>query len=603
MRIYLAALVLLFLWPMCPEPMRRQFSHMAAYLAGPANLMGGASPPSFAPIIPGAGWSGPTSEPPQVGVSGKFFAERVIARFATVNSLDWTSGTFYVAVKAWMGVDVSDTLPDVEKVEFAAEQGAWTEVTTRQLNPSTGDYEFVAVMNPANYTTDGTVEIRARIYPKTAGFCRVLSGLLVRVGVNGSFSFPGPFWVDPAGNDANPGTEASPVATIGKAVSLLNGAGGVGGGTIYLKTSETHTLAEGAGGWAQYYTTTRYCTVRPAPGLTQANVRINAQGTNGIRTTFFRLFDVRMKTSGDNFQLGADGDNVNVYLENVDLEGPGTGSPTQFGFVFRGNTGGSTTCHWVGGKLHDSVMGFATAEGATQVVQTLARNVEVFNISEDAISSCAVVTQCFIHDVAQFGTSNHPDVFVQRVGNAILENTRAIDTTGAQGIYPFPVTGLTGWAIVNCVVDAGNSWNDAVPIHHVLFYHVTIIGFWRFREWPASEYSGVCFRGIIANSIGSQEPQGSDPGSPCDQAVTTAECEAFGAYRSNQSAVAGGSPCGPSTLGTDWQIGDPLYVNVATNDFHLQAGSPCKGRLVPMIPVDIEGTVRSLTAASCGAYE
>lgn len=547
----------------------------------------------FQQIIPGAGWGGATAEPPQVGTgASKFFNERVISRFATVQRQDWTSGTFYVAVKAWMGLMNSDAPPDVEKVEFAANGGPWTAVTTRQLNPDTGDYEFVAAMSPADFPSDGSYEIRARVYPKHAGFCRVLSGLLVNVGVNGTFAFPGPIWVDLAGNDANPGTQGSPVSTIGQAMSLLNAAGGLGGGTVYLRTGETHTLAN----WNAYYNNARYVTIRPAPSLTKVDVRINAQGTNGIRANAVRFFDVRMKTpgsgTGSGFQLGAAGENVHVFLDNVEVIGDGVASAS-FSSCFLGNSGGSTSCTSVGGSIHDHTFAYSSNQGlSTPIV----RGVEIYNISEDVIRSVEVLTRCHIHTIHDFGTPNHADIFVTQIGNAIVENTRAFEDAppgeGAQGIYPFFNT--TGWAFVNTVIESGNNFNDSVDLHHFLLYNVTLSNFWHFRSRGSqapSTISGICIRGLVCLDVTSEVPQQGPP------ALTQTEIEAQGEYLNNQSAIGGGM-----LLGTDHQQGDPLYVSPSTNDYSPQGGSPLLGRINPTVtPADLEDTVRTNPTA-IGAY-
>jgi hypothetical protein len=132
---------------------------------------------SIAPLSPvpnlavGAGWSGATSEPGEVGIEGdQGYGKKAIARWTVIPHDDFAAD-YLVGVSAWH-------INNIDRVEFSVNNGAWSFVAARRTNTQTlGPLEFVANIPIAAFGGNTTCVVRAIAYPRTAGLPRLLPDL------------------------------------------------------------------------------------------------------------------------------------------------------------------------------------------------------------------------------------------------------------------------------------------------------------------------------------------------------------------------------------------------------------------------------------------
>lgn len=172
--------------------------------------------------------------------SGTYSTLQAIGRWNTVQWQDLTVGQHAIGIVAFHH-------EGIDRVEFVANGGNVTTVSSPSLNPQTGSMEYWTYLQITDDLAD-EIEIRARIYP-TTGLTRTLAGdfetnvvsniVSGNVGIgNGEYSlicYPETSqtssrqvaYVATTGSDSTgDGTEGNPYATIGYAVW-----NGLGGGT------------------------------------------------------------------------------------------------------------------------------------------------------------------------------------------------------------------------------------------------------------------------------------------------------------------------------------------------------------------------------------
>lgn len=217
-------------------------------------------------LEPGNGFLAPTPQPPAIG-SGAGSDAKAIARWDVVPYQTF-EGIFEIGVVAFH-------INGIDRVEFSLDGGPWTAVKEMTLNPRTNVVEYWTALD-ASRSPDGPIEVRAIAYPKK-GVPRVLGGEDVTV-ANGEHSIPlfanaqqsfvpQPVFVSLSGDDAAPGTRAQPVATISRALDLVQD-----GGEVILLDAGTY---EGPANRSQRVMNTRWITVHPAPGLDAEDVTIS----------------------------------------------------------------------------------------------------------------------------------------------------------------------------------------------------------------------------------------------------------------------------------------------------------------------------------------
>ena len=222
----------------------------------------------------GSGFTAPTPQPPAIG-SGAGADAKAIARWDVVPYQTFDD-LFEIGVVAFH-------INGIDRVEFSLDGGPWTAVKEMTLNPRTNVVEYWVALDAAR-SPDGPVEVRAIAYPKK-GVPRVLGGEDVTV-ANGEHSMPlfanaqqsfvpQPVFVSLSGDDAAPGTQGQPVATISRALDVVQD-----GGEVILLDAGTY---EGPANRSQRVMNTRWITVHPAPGLNAEDVTISRPEWSVVR--------------------------------------------------------------------------------------------------------------------------------------------------------------------------------------------------------------------------------------------------------------------------------------------------------------------------------
>lgn len=124
-------------------------------------------------LVPGSGWTGPTSQPGAVGNPGApGYDAKAIARWDVV-PFQTFDGVFEIGVVAFH-------VNGIDRVDFAVDGGSWVSVYEMTLNPRTDVWEYWVNLD-ASLHSDGPVEVRAIAWP-TVGEPRVLAGALYESG-------------------------------------------------------------------------------------------------------------------------------------------------------------------------------------------------------------------------------------------------------------------------------------------------------------------------------------------------------------------------------------------------------------------------------------
>src|SRR5579862_715287 len=135
-----------------------------------AMLLSGNLLAATAVLKPGTGFTGPTTQPAQIG-SGFGSSEKPMARWDMV-PYEAVEDDFNVGVVAFH-------IDGIDRVEFSVDGGKWLAVRESSLNPQTGVVEYFVTLHPADFANDGEIELRAIVYPKS-GVPRVLAGVTQR---------------------------------------------------------------------------------------------------------------------------------------------------------------------------------------------------------------------------------------------------------------------------------------------------------------------------------------------------------------------------------------------------------------------------------------
>lgn len=414
-------------------------------------------------LTPGSGFSGATSQPAQVG-TGAYATEPAIARW---NVVPWqtVAGTLKIGVVAYH-------LNGIDRVEFNADDGSVVTVSSASLNSDSGTTEYWTTLDAANFS-DGVHEIRATVYP-TVGVPVVLQGNIgdaytisnndgicsLVLNTNHGATLPThAVYVSSAGHDdTGDGSSGNPLATIvAAAVKIQDTYGSCDGGIIYCNEA-THEI--GSPQWWQTtpVTTNRWLTIKPWPGASKANVKI--QGAAGEQSglgckllaldgvtqlSAFRFADIRLNATKV----------VAFWANNVAAAGTVRlsdispwGIKANVGF----NMGFATGC-----TVHTMDDGFnawmITRDcSTTHTVAGGYRNVGlVVNCTSDDISAAE-----YVGDPA---LAPHPDVYQFSIS---MRNTIALNLVGTDVPFIRTVTYGGGTsqdaALVNCSFDASSAY-------------------------------------------------------------------------------------------------------------------------------------------------
>ncbi len=528
-------------------------------------------------LPPGSGFPGATTEPGAVGNPAAYgYSAKAIAHWDTV-----PYQTFYDEMNVSV---VAFHTNGIDKVEFAANGGAWVSKTTMTLNPQTGVYEYWVKLRATDFS-DGIVEVRAIAYP-TIGEPRLLESLYLNA--NKNLSLPNNIrYVSPGGNDTTgEGTLSKPYLSIMKGLKELqiaNGNGNADGGSLYL-LSGNHNYGTYS---ASLDTTTvnRWATLRPAPGLSKTNVTLSVTGAvEGLKTKLVRLDDLTIKT-----ELKSDSALEDyLWISNSKLQGVGRDTIVGTnGFV-------SSSSGWTDSFLTDSTV----LQHKNSPPAKIVRNVAISDIGADAFSGARLAVNSSVDGIDASGTAFSPHVINFDLSGGTVENRIYYGITALNAtVLGLHVDGagtgiLNNVAFVNFLLDylpgdtiEFSEWKEVVS-SHILFWHVTC----------TQELMWGTARGNLSNlSVKNNAWKGftvfGDAGSDVldDQEVNYNHFVNSGMLN--------------FTSGTNISTGSPGYTDEGNDDFVPSGSSILKDRsTVILTPIDLDSNTRS-NPVSLGAYE
>ena len=389
------------------------------------------------------------------------------------------------------------------------------------------------------------------------------------------------YYVAPGGDDSQPGTEAQPWRTIQKAADTL-----VAGETVYIKagTYAEQVIPQNSGSAGNYITYAAY------PGdvvtIDGSTISLPAYET-GLFVVEDRSY---IKVSGLRIiNAGPNDNNAGIYVDNthhIIIENNYTYNTVSSGIgVWGGNNiildgnevvlacndgeqeditvAGTDTFEVKNNHVHDGGPGTNGGEGIT--IKDGARNGKVYqNHVHDIIygeRTCLYVDawdkETYNIDVYQNILHNcSAGISLASEYGGLLRNVKIYNNI----VYQTLTNGLEigNWGVPGVAVR---------PIKHITFTNNTVYnngstgwggGF--FNENPDVENV------VVRNNIFSQNPT--------SQIVN----ESTAILTVDHNLIDGSQEYSYAISGTDYVTGDPLFVNAAGADFHLQANSPAIDR-------------------------
>lgn len=445
------------------------------------------------------------------------------------------------------------------------------------LNPHSNVWEYWITVDPAQYE-DGPITIAATAIPEGAGNeNRELEPLTLFANTKGTVGSSAVVWMAPDGDDANDGSEASPVAGFKKAGELAGD-----GGTIYLKAGDYKLTSFGKGS-QEYWTT-----VSGAPGLTPEAVQILTSGPDKTSTNRYGADKIRWR-------------NLSIYCDRPDFGKFGNlfyfnnGQETWFDGVTlydkNGRLAGTSPFNGKGSRVWQSDVyqhDFGNAAGGWM------RNVRIKDICSDIFRghNNLFAVNVFIDTIDRGDTEAHPD-FIQfhnpneTVENVILYNVSCYDMT-AQGFFG-AAGGVRDVAFVNVLLEKtppGVAFVSQLggDIQHLLIWNVTIVNqSFNFRTPEPMDQV------YVQNGAFSQ--------------LSSAKYDHPGFFinASHSSSKAWNQP---DLMGANATTGELIYVNYDAKDFRQAPDSPAygTGALPPGVPADIDGVPYDPAAPNRGAF-
>lgn len=408
----------------------------------------------FEVLTPGSGFTGETPQPSTIGSSGMAgYDAKAIARWDVVPYQTFARN-FHVGVVAFH-------MNGIDRVEFSANGGPWKAVREMQLNPRSGVWEYTAMLRASDFP-DGPVEVRAVAFPKGAGEARVLGGAFDVERTYLGSEWTGQHSLFLFSNASNTQSE--------EVVELPAGDYIWGQAPLYFGTQSNPE---------------RWLTYRPAPGVTQEQVRI-VGGTPQVPTqrnfSKIRLQGITIVGVTGNLAWFANGMNKMIWFDKVRVIGPG---------MYNNNGVNCPTPHqwWTDCFVSDARMGMA---------RQFVRNCRFERIGEDVMRNTYLVINTVVDNVDPGTTGWHSGVIANPLthDNRIYYGNLFVRLAPGVVAWPFRNGTDTYWenrdiAIIRCETDGPNdghthTWFVGAKTENLLVDHSKFDGRaeWRLTGVP-----------------------------------------------------------------------------------------------------------------------
>jgi hypothetical protein len=451
------------------------------------------------------------------------------------------------------------------KVEFRVNDKVVATAENPTLNETSGVWEFWFTLDPSQYP-DGPIKVDAKAIPLSDQHPSYdLPPLNLFANSKKTLSNAQVIWVDAkAGADAGDGSEAKPVQTLAKAMSLATP-----GATVNLKPGSYESDKLNGGGKRPYWTV-----VQAAPGTPRDAVEVAAGKPSTTRIHWKDLTIFADKAEGNWFPILVGERGHVMWLDNCHVL----------------NKKG----RWAGGVNMSTAYTTFITGGVTSDISngpggSLIRGHTIERIASDAwTGSDKLVVNSVCIDIDRGTTEAHPD-FHQSYAKApnfvedvILYNVRGY-ACKSQGLFG---ARLRNAAFVNVLFEQGDSaflTQVSPPMQNVMYFHVNIIKqswLWRGKPENPGDLSDVQAVNCIARNM-----------------------SLFGGatidgYRIDHNHFI------ETGLGADATTGDPGFVDPSKRDYHLKPDSPAAGTGVTMqcVPADIDGKAHPREKRNKGCY-
>lgn len=372
----------------------------------------------------------------------------------------------------------------IERVSFSANNGDWQEMTSPTLNPDTGTVEYFARIKASDFP-DGPVEVRAIAIPNS-GQTRTLQDSegadegckSLHLYTNAQGTLPEhKVYVTTTGLDTNPGTEASPLATILGALKLLKtqfNDAAIDNATVVLGAGEFSYPDTGIQGQEAIYGADKYWLT-----IDGQNVATIVGPRAAAMQKYVHLKNLKIKVTDFNAVLTERSNQFgnHFWLDNVDCDGPGMLYQCPAGQRVQGpiaGDGATPVTYLTNVRINDGIYGFGPAT-------PIARGVKGLNIGGDYSNCDKLIVNCSVRHMRMNNPLVHPDVLQVPIGpieNMIVYGLVALDFFG-QGLT---LTGrpLKNVAVVNNFLhqaddDAEVNWLIGGGVDHVIYMGNTIL--------------------------------------------------------------------------------------------------------------------------------
>ena len=552
-------------------------------------------------MLPGSGFATSTPQPRAVGTSSDpGYEASAIARWTTVPFQTIDAGEMIrVGVAAFHR-------NGIEKVSFSANGGRWIDSTQAEVDPDSGVAQYWAMLRASDFD-DGNVEIRAIVYPKTAGIPLVLGGpyqltyhhapffdgvysLVLWTNNDGTLSRT-PRYVSERGSDVTGnGTQENPFQTLSKAAqSIQTQYGSLDGATIYAFPGTYDFQMK----WAFTFASAddRFVTITSAPGISSDDVIIDEARPKAAR---IHLKNVTLQTNEDgNFYTGythPQEQRTVLWFDGVKVSAPTVRYAQNSNLV-------SVASYYVTNSSFANL-----PNGPLNAI--LLSNSEISNVISDAISGVQTVLNVTVTNIDPLDTGAHADVY-EIVKNGTEDGTGNTQMNNyiVSGLYAdaFKGRGITlaflgagevvrNSAFVNIVLDPSSpdfTSSFTRPMDNVLFAHNTFKQTLHLRALPSplTSFVGNIFNGTLIN--------------PTEVNVS----EVGDAYWNHNHFVLVPPTVGMYTFGDDVTTGVPAVESWVNGAFTPQKDGALVARVQALFsPLDVFGDDR-YDVSAVGAIE